>query len=714
MIYGVKIMNNKRFGIKDVADVTFYELDEHGRPGSPVIFFDTLKTSNIEQTAEQADAKGGKGNASLITWDHSKEINVALQDAVLSEKTLEMMYGKGGDGVITISANAFPGCYYVEGMTYARDMKTGKDKILKLFIPKAKIMSENTITMEAEGDPTVFDMKLRVVRGTNGEMMRLAMEATEADGLHFQALRDDRGYEVGSDTFALRDLIIPSSYNGKRVSQIGYFGETVLETVTIPDTVIRITQAAFAECRNLTLINLPSTLEVIEPYTFADCSSLRSITIPKNVEDIDASAFEGCQALEEIKVDKNNKAYMDIDGVLFAMNGANALREALKYPASKVGHYSLPESVNTIGPSCFEGARRLSSISLPTTQAILIDEHAFKDCTNLTAMNISHRACTIKRQAFVNCSSLHAVAIPEGAQVSSKAFSECDNLRYIYISAPTDSIAGSPWNTDAEVHWGVEIDSEGMVYTQPEEDAGVYHLVGGVSAEKHLVLPNTYNNKPITKICESAFCENPTLVSVDIPSNITIIDGWAFESATNLASVKLSEGLEEIGYRAFANSGLTSINIPSTVTTIRNTPFWRALKLKGIYVDENNPNFCDVDGVLFDKGKTLLDEFPPGKHEHFIIPYGVEQISDTFTSNPAQCSLEIPSTCQVTPQKFYQSSIVSVTFQKGVKNIGSQAFARCGKLKDIYIHAPRNSIEGAPWGAPSATVHWQEDIDNAN
>ena len=34
-------------------------------------------------------------------------------------------------------------------------------------------MSENTITMEAEGDPSVFNMNLRVLRPADGKMVRL-------------------------------------------------------------------------------------------------------------------------------------------------------------------------------------------------------------------------------------------------------------------------------------------------------------------------------------------------------------------------------------------------------------------------------------------------------------------------------------------------------------------------------------------------------------
>ena len=81
--------------IKEVADVTFYELDENGNPSNPVLYLDTLKVSTIEQTGEQADATGGKGNAPLIIWDYGKEINVTLEDALFSPKSLAIMFGDG-------------------------------------------------------------------------------------------------------------------------------------------------------------------------------------------------------------------------------------------------------------------------------------------------------------------------------------------------------------------------------------------------------------------------------------------------------------------------------------------------------------------------------------------------------------------------------------------------------------------------------------------
>lgn len=85
-----------RYGIKEVADVTFYKInDSTGKPERPVLYLDTLKVSTVEQTAENTEARGGKGNAMLISWDYNKEINVTLEDALFSAKSMAIMFGNG-------------------------------------------------------------------------------------------------------------------------------------------------------------------------------------------------------------------------------------------------------------------------------------------------------------------------------------------------------------------------------------------------------------------------------------------------------------------------------------------------------------------------------------------------------------------------------------------------------------------------------------------
>lgn len=183
-----------KFGIKEVADVRFYEVSDVERMSDAGVLtlkadaqaklkLDTLKVSTIEFTAEQSEARGGKGNAPLIIWDYGREINVTLEDALLSKEALGIMFGDTDTTkVIEINANKFPGTYTVVGKTFARDFETGKDRLFTFYIPKAKIQSENTLTMEAEGDPTVFNMSLRVLRGADGKMMELILDTVDFDG----------------------------------------------------------------------------------------------------------------------------------------------------------------------------------------------------------------------------------------------------------------------------------------------------------------------------------------------------------------------------------------------------------------------------------------------------------------------------------------------------------------------------------------------------
>lgn len=247
----------QRYGIKEVADVTFYKIEKDGSVGAPVLVLDSLKVTSIEQTAESSEARGGKGNAKLIVWDFGKEITVTIEDALFSPKSLSIMMADGivdnvtdssrgkvrksarvvststtgtapeikidgkildqdevtvdwykatsnevglqkvtattaatdtfekgevyiatwehpvaAKSIITISPDSFPGTYYVTGDTMVRSERTGDDEYFQFVIPKAKMQAEQTISMEAEGDPSTFNMTLQVLRPESGEMMQ--------------------------------------------------------------------------------------------------------------------------------------------------------------------------------------------------------------------------------------------------------------------------------------------------------------------------------------------------------------------------------------------------------------------------------------------------------------------------------------------------------------------------------------------------------------
>ena len=78
---------------------------------------------------------------------------------------------------ITISPSTFPGTYRIVGDTFMRSEKDSQDYPFQFIINKAKVMSEVTITLEAEGDPSTFNMTINVLRSGSDEMMKLVRYA---------------------------------------------------------------------------------------------------------------------------------------------------------------------------------------------------------------------------------------------------------------------------------------------------------------------------------------------------------------------------------------------------------------------------------------------------------------------------------------------------------------------------------------------------------
>lgn len=86
----------EQYGIKEVADITFYAitLNKYGEEiYVPVMYFDTLKVSTLEQTAQETSATGGKGNAELISWDFGKAISLKIEDALYNPASQSLMWG---------------------------------------------------------------------------------------------------------------------------------------------------------------------------------------------------------------------------------------------------------------------------------------------------------------------------------------------------------------------------------------------------------------------------------------------------------------------------------------------------------------------------------------------------------------------------------------------------------------------------------------------
>jgi hypothetical protein len=143
-------MANKRYGLKEVANVIFFDVST----GKPQLFFDTLKVSTIENESESAEATGGQGGARLMSWDYGRRATLTMQDALLSDVSLAMLSGNAvqdGSAGITVVGR--------ETLTVAGDATNG------YTITLAEATAENINVMLVKNG--VIDPAVEVTVGAN-------------------------------------------------------------------------------------------------------------------------------------------------------------------------------------------------------------------------------------------------------------------------------------------------------------------------------------------------------------------------------------------------------------------------------------------------------------------------------------------------------------------------------------------------------------------
>lgn len=120
---------------------------------------------------------------------------------------------------------------------------------------------------------------------------------------------------------------------------------------------------------------------------------------------------------------------------------------------------------------------------------------------------------------------------------------------------------------------------------------------------------------------------------------------------------------------------IKTIRIGADVELVDAKAFYSCWALQNIEVDENNPNYCDVDGVLYNKDKTAILCYPCDHDEYLRQKYGYER--ELYKD-------------EVTPE--YERDIQTYVVPSSVVKIDQMCF-NYANLRVIYLPEGLKTIE---------------------
>ena len=267
----------------------------------------------------------------------------------------------------------------------------------------------------------------------------------------------------------------------------------------------------------------------------------------------------------------------------------SALLLALAFQAvlgEQSGDWTYIVSTNQATITAYAGAG--GAVAIPSVvngiSVTSIGWSAFANRASITSVTIPNSVTSIEEGAFGACTSLTSVTIPNSVtSIGNWAFNSCTSLTSIEV------VPNNP----------------------------TYTSVGGI----------LYDKNQTTLI----HCPEGKSGSVTIPSSVTSIGNWAFNSCTSLTSITIPNSVTSIGDGAFQScTSLTSITIPSSVTSIGESAFYGCTSLTSL-----------------------------------TIPNGVVSILGTTFA--------------------YCTSLTSLTIPNSVTSIGMEAFIGCTSLASISL-----------------------------
>ena len=193
----------------------------------------------------------------------------------------------------------------------------------------------------------------------------------------------------------------------------------------------------------------------------------------------------------------------------------------------------------------------------------------------------------------------------------------------------------------------------------------------------------------VEEIGYATFMSTKQLQSITLPSSLRRIGNTAFY-LSNLPAITLPDGLVQIDSSAFNGTLLATLHIPASVTAIYGSPAPSCLNLTEITVDPANPNYSAQDGVLYDKAKETLIQYPAGNtRSSFSVPEGVKVLErKSMDSTLHLSSLTLPASLeQINFEALIMCKVTALTIPANVRVIDHSALSGLSNVSEFSVAA---------------------------
>ena len=495
-------------------------------------------------------------------------------------------------------------------------------------------------------------------------------------------------------------------FNKAKTTLLQYPSAKADTDYSIPDGVTKIEDWAFYDCNKLTVMTIPSSVATIGEYALNFCTGLTELfvhaTTPPTVGtnafmnvNLAIPVYVPAASLETYKKANGWKDFTNlqpisteftVDNLKYKVTDNTADKvELTGYVTEPTGKLDIPAtvtygsktySVTSIVEQAFSGCSEITEVTIPAS-VTSVGISVFYGCSSLTQATIGDGLTVISQSMFTNCKALEKLVIGKGVtKINNYAFTSCFNLKEITV------LASNPPSVSSD-----------KVFKYVSRDIPVYVPLEALSAYKAASVWKEFTNlQPIsTEFTVDKLKYNVTdLVAntveiiygyvkgaLNIPATVTYagtkykvtsIGAEAFYEA-DITSLTIPDGITDIKYSAFARCmELTEVNISKSVTNMEGLVFYYCEALRRINVDAANTVYSSENGVLFNKNKTTLLQYPIGRQETtYTVPSSVTTIaSQSF------------STC---------TTLKELTLSKNVSSIEACAFENCTAITKMTVLA---------------------------